>query len=803
MKSGLRTYLILSLINIPFLIIGTICLLNAISWIGKPFQGFLLYQVPYVGVLGNPTWSGPKAGLALMDKIISVNGIPIREGKDLLQLIEENKVEEPLLYEVVTGGVKRYITIPLETFTFLDFIIVYFLSFLCSLALLTIGSIVCLLKPGVSSSWVFFTFCFIVGLYIITGFDIQSTYSFVFVHNFFIPFQGAVVLHLGLIFPEPQKFYQRFPWIKYFVYLPAVILGTIFEAIFLTSREVWSFLNPWLPSLPQAITITRIFIVLGVIGFMSFVISSYFRTSSNVVKQRAKMIFFGVTLAFFPTVLLFLLVNLTRTNFPMNLTVYLILSFPASMAYAIIRHNLFDADTLIRRTVGYAVVTAVLIGSYLLVSLGLNFIMGGTSVAHSRAFPILFTILFILVFNPLRNRIQTVVDRLFFRKEYDAKQIIDRIGTAITSLMDLPQILRQLVSAFSQDMFIDNSAVLLLNHSGTAYHVCHSEGEKQLEMEGITFHKTEPLPQLIEKEKKEITKYDVLENQKYNDICLDCAQNFSTLHASLIIPMVLRGEVIGFFSLGDKKSGKSYNREDVDLLHTLAGQGAVAIENAHLADQMKNEELVRANLARYLSPQIVDQIIRNDVQVNLGGDRKEVTVLFSDIRNFTSISESMKPDQLVRFLNEYFTEMARIIFNNHGSLDKYIGDAIIAIFGSLIPLENPAEAAVQASVEMMREMVHLNENWKDQYGFNMEMGIGLNTGEVFLGNIGSPERMEFTIIGDPVNTASRLSSLARGRQILVTESTRNQLGSGFKINQLPPAQVKGKSGMVVVFEVDY
>ena len=130
---------------------------------------------------------------------------------------------------------------------------------------------------------------------------------------------------------------------------------------------------------------------------------------------------------------------------------------------------------------------------------------------------------------------------------------------------------------------------------------------------------------------------------------------------------------------------------------------------------MKNEELVRANLARYLSPQIVDQIIKNDVQVNLGGDRKEVTVLFSDIRNFTAISESME-------------------------------------------LENSAEAAVKASVEMMQEMVRLNENWKDQYGFNMEMGIGVNTGEVFLGNIGSPERMEFTVIGDTVNTASRFSS---------------------------------------------
>jgi len=113
----------------------------------------------------------------------------------------------------------------------------------------------------------------------------------------------------------------------------------------------------------------------------------------------------------------------------------------------------------------------------------------------------------------------------------------------------------------------------------------------------------------------------------------------------------------------------------------------VAIENARLADQMKVEEAARTNLARYLSPQIVDQIIKKDVQVNLGGDRKVVTVLFSDIRNFTRITETLPPDQLVQLLNEYFTEMAKIIFENQGSLDKYIGDAIVAVFGSLMYVE--------------------------------------------------------------------------------------------------------------------
>jgi len=235
----------------------------------------------------------------------------------------------------------------------------------------------------------------------------------------------------------------------------------------------------------------------------------------------------------------------------------------------------------------------------------------------------------------------------------------------------------------------------------------------------------------------------------------------------------------------------------------MANQGAVAIENARLADQMKSEEMVRANLARYLSPQIVDQVIKKDVQVNLGGDRKVVTILFSDIRNFTRITETLPPDQLIKLLNEYFTEMAKIIFENQGSLDKYIGDAIVAVFGSLIPLENPGHTAVETAVQMMKQMVTLNERWKSQYGFQMEMGIGINTGEVFLGNVGSPERMEFTVIGDTVNIASRFSGVAQGGQILITKDTLARLGSDIKYKELEPIEVKGKTGKLEVFEIPY
>ncbi len=281
---------------------------------------------------------------------------------------------------------------------------------------------------------------------------------------------------------------------------------------------------------------------------------------------------------------------------------------------------------------------------------------------------------------------------------------------------------------------------------------------------------------------------------------------FSLLSLSGIIiwvPFKINERLIGGIGLGDKLMGDPYTPDDQELLSTLAHQGAMAIENAKFVEQMKKDEIVRTNLARYLSPQIVDHIIHKDIQVNLGGSRKVVTVLFSDIRNFTAITETRPPEQLIHILNDYFTVMSGIIFENQGSLDKYIGDAIVSVFGSLVPLENPATSAVNTAIQMMKRMPVLNERWMREYGFSMDIGIGINTGEVFLGNIGSPERMEFTVIGDTVNVASRFSGLARAGQILITRDTMAQLGSGMEVIELPPSEVKGKSGKLEVFEIAY
>jgi class 3 adenylate cyclase len=553
----------------------------------------------------------------------------------------------------------------------------------------------------------------------------------------------------------------------------------------------------------------------SILFFLASCLQLRFTTPSAIVKFRSRIILLGVAIsASLPLLDVFVNTHFHVYIVP-NFNYYLpfLVIFPTFIGYSIIKHNLFDFDAVIKRSFGYILVTGGVSGIYALSLVLFNLAFGRFEFSESPLFPLLFILAVVFLFNPVRNRLQRFIDRVFFRLEYDYQEIIRKISETMRSLLSLDQIGKTIMDTALGDMFIDSGRILLLNPEKQVYECLagvpkekdpfETEAPSSPTMVHETLPADDPLVAKIAQRKKEVTRYDIQEDPFFKQNREACKKAFDRLEATLVLPLIYEDQLTGFISLGDKKSGKYYRREDINLLKTLANQGAVAIENARLAEQMKSEEKVRANLARYLSPQIVDQIIKKDVQVNLGGDRKVVTVLFSDIRNFTRISEKLPPDRLVQLLNEYFTAMARIIFENQGSLDKFIGDAIVAVFGSLIALENPARIAVQAAIQMMKTLASLNVRWSAQYGFAINIGIGINTGEVFLGNIGSPERMEFTVIGDTVNIASRFSGAAQPGQILVTRETLKGLDSEAAYRELPPVEVKGKTGKLEVFEMIY
>ena len=190
-------------------------------------------------------------------------------------------------------------------------------------------------------------------------------------------------------------------------------------------------------------------------------------------------------------------------------------------------------------------------------------------------------------------------------------------------------------------------------------------------------------------------------------------------------------------------------------------------------------------------------------RAELGGKRRDMTVLFSDIRGFTSITESGKPEDLVAQLNEYFSRMVEIVFRHHGTVDKFVGDMVMALFGA--PLDDPAHAehAARAAVEMVEELGRLNAKWVAEGRTELDIGIGLNSGDMIAGNIGSSSIMSYTVIGDNVNLGSRLESLNKDykTRIIISDATRGRLTGAYDIRPLGTVTVKGKSKAVAIFEI--
>jgi adenylate cyclase len=206
---------------------------------------------------------------------------------------------------------------------------------------------------------------------------------------------------------------------------------------------------------------------------------------------------------------------------------------------------------------------------------------------------------------------------------------------------------------------------------------------------------------------------------------------------------------------------------------------------------------------QYVSKDVYQQLVADPTRARLGGARREMTVLFSDIRGFTSVSEKGRPEDIVQTLNEYFTRMVEIVFRHRGTLDKFVGDMVMALFNA--PLDDPdhADHAVAAALEMIDELTRLNEQWAAQGRPVLDIGIGINTGPMIAGNIGSEQIMSYTVIGDAVNLGSRLESLNKnyGTRIIISEATRKSLTGHYEFRPLGDVVVKGKTQPVAIFEV--
>jgi adenylate cyclase len=274
------------------------------------------------------------------------------------------------------------------------------------------------------------------------------------------------------------------------------------------------------------------------------------------------------------------------------------------------------------------------------------------------------------------------------------------------------------------------------------------------------------------------------------------------IRSAICVPLWKKDTIIGVIQLESVRLDNQFTQDDLELLKAIGSQMAMVIEQASLNRQIREEERIRERLERFHSPQIIEMILRGGQEtLDQMMEPKDLTatVLFADINGFTRLAEQLPPREVNIVLNAFFSRMTDIIFKYDGTMDKFIGDALMAVFGAPMEKADDPERAVLAAREMMKSLEAMMK--KTDSGKRFTIRIGINTGRVVAGNIGSPKRMEYTVIGDAVNVASRLESIARPNQILIGEETCRRVRDKFSIRRVGLRRVKGKSAEIMVHEV--
>ncbi len=295
----------------------------------------------------------------------------------------------------------------------------------------------------------------------------------------------------------------------------------------------------------------------------------------------------------------------------------------------------------------------------------------------------------------------------------------------------------------------------------------------------------------------------ILTGDAISDARFQSSQSIAALgvRSAMAVPLFNGNEVRGIMFLDSRERTSAFSAKDLEVLTSIASQASVALENSELARQIERDAEQRVQLSRFLSPALVEQAQRGAIDIAKGGVLTEVTILFADIRGFTALSEKAPPQETVRLLNEYFELMVDVVFAEAGILDKFIGDAIMALWGAPVRRPDDASRALRAAVEMQARLATFNAERLSQNKPAVAVGIGVHTGEVVVGNMGSTKRMEYTAIGDGVNLASRLCDLAAGGSIIASQATIARAGKGFHVEQLKPAKVKGRQEPVAIVRV--
>lgn len=382
---------------------------------------------------------------------------------------------------------------------------------------------------------------------------------------------------------------------------------------------------------------------------------------------------------------------------------------------------------------------------------------------------------------------RSITDEKVLRRDYERLRIGHELATAVGSELDLEKLLPKILDKAFELVGADRGAILLMDLKTGELIPRHlktrtGKGDKNIVLSNTV------ISQVLQN-KESVLSSDATMDKRFSSAHSIIMQG---IRSTMTVPLLHAEELLGIMHLDSQIQSNAFTEKDLQICTGMAAQAAIAILNARLAKDIEREAHTRAQFSRLISTAVVEQIVKGELNLEKGGRLSEITMLYSDIRGFTAMADGRPPEEVVNTLNEYFEVMVDVLFQHSGTLDKFVGDEIIGLFGAPIPIDDATFKAVQCAKAMMDGLAEFNRTREAENQEPIEIGIGINTGNVITGAIGSTRALQYTAIGDAMNVASRLVNIAKRGEIIMSEETYRKVADRVEAEAMPPVKVKGK-----------
>jgi adenylate cyclase len=389
-----------------------------------------------------------------------------------------------------------------------------------------------------------------------------------------------------------------------------------------------------------------------------------------------------------------------------------------------------------------------------------------------------------------------LTDIALIRRDYERLRIGHELARAVGNELDLDKLLPKILDKAFELVGADRGAILLTDDKGELVprfvKTRSGRGDTNIVLSRTVMAE-------VTTNKAAVLSSDATMDSRFSGAHSIIMQG---IRSTMTVPLLYSNELLGIMHLDSLFTSNAFTEKDLQICTGMAAQAAVSIQNARLASRIEKEAQTRAQISRLIPPSVVEQVVKGQLTIEKGGRLNEITMLFSDIRGFTTMSDGRPPEEVVNTLNEYFEVMVDILFQYAGTLDKFVGDEIIGLFGAPISIEDGPFKAVSCGLAMMQGLAEFNRTRASENLPAIRIGIGINTGDVITGAIGSTRALQYTAIGDAMNVASRLVNLASPGEVIISENTYRYVADRIDATALPPVKVKGKAEELKVYRVN-